>query len=189
MEKKKKYKNAFHEFLNSPENQKKYGFSVETVDGIQSIYYDGDPNVLLEAVYGRAEIVHDEDSTRIMKLSVENDHIYVHLPDSDEKFEVAIKVGEDVPKSPYIKLTTTDNNEVLCRLSMIDPMYYPDEESCRFILDISGLTALNHYMLNGHYSELIDEFNRIFPDDPLPLSQPIPNYRYLGSSAYKSRKD
>lgn len=176
------------EFLDSEENQKKYGFTTEVVDGIRNIYYDGDINVLYEAMYGPCiETRYPEmDSSRAISLSLFEGELYARLHKTEDEIPVKIKIGTEDSNMAYFAIES-EADMVLTQLCLTDPAYYPSEEACRYVIDMGGLSALNRYV-RDNFSSMIEEWNRLHPSHLLALDIPLPNYRFLASEAYSQQK-
>ncbi len=177
------------EFLDSEENQKKYGFTTDVVDGIRSIYYDGDIDVLNEAMYGPCIAINESlpNSNNTMRLSSFDDKLYAQLPNTNDEIPVFIKIGTEESKTPYFSIQT-ETGMVLTSLCLKDPSYYPNEESCKCLIDMKGFTVLNKYM-RDHFHLLIEQWNSIHPSNALDYDIPRPNYRFLASYSYSRDKD
>ncbi len=177
------------EFLDSEENQKKYGFTTDVVNGIRSIYYDGDIDVLNEAIYG-PRIATDEslpEYSRTMRLTSFDGKLYAQLPNTNDEIPVIIKIGTEESEKPYFSIQT-ETDMVLTSLCLKDPAYYPNEESCMYLINMRGFTVLNQYM-RDNFHLLIEQWNRIHPSNALDYDIPIPNYRFLASYTYFKDKD
>lgn len=184
---KKTWRSRIDDFLDSEENQKKYGFTTEIVDGFRCIYYDGDIEVLNEAMYGPSVNCYPEtDADRTMHLSMTDDCLYARVPGSDDEIRVKLKTGTEESEDAYFSIVTMDG-EALTQLCIKDPAYFPDEDACRYLLDMRSLTVLNEYVME-HFSEMIEEWSRLHPGHALHPDIPLPNYRFLGSYAYSQEK-
>ncbi len=172
------------EFLDSVENQKKYGFRTEIVDGIRHIYYDGDLDVLEEAMYGPVTktIEPSIDPERILRLSIIDERLLVVLPDKTEGVPVSIRVGTCNSSEPHFGLVT-DDGTVLVQFGLTQPLYYPEETAGDYLLDMNGMTVINQYVYNN-IDPMIDDWNRLNPNNQIGYLSQIPNYRYLGSVTY-----
>lgn len=177
------------EFLDSEENQKKYGFTTDVVDGIRSIYYDGDIDVLNEAMYGPRIAINESmsESSNTMRLSSFEGKLYALLPNTDDEIPVMVKVGTEESEIPYFSILT-ETGMVLTSLCLKDPAYYPNEESCKCLIDMKGITLLNQYM-RDNFHLLIEQWNIIHPSNALDYDIPRPNYRFLASYSYSKDKD
>lgn len=177
------------EFLDSEENQKKYGFTTDVVDGIRSIYYDGDIDVLNEAMYGPRIAINESmsESSNTMRLSSFEGKLYALLPNTDDEIPVMVKVGTEESEIPYFSILT-ETGMVLTSLCLKDPAYYPNEESCKCLIDMKGFTVLNQYM-RDNFHLLIEQWNSIHPSNALDYDIPRPNYRFLASYSYSKDKD
>lgn len=177
------------EFLDSEENQKKYGFTTDVVDGLRSIYYDGDIDVLNEAMYGPRIAINESmsESSNTMRLSSFEGKLYALLPNTDDEIPVMVKVGTEESEIPYFSILT-ETGMVLTSLCLKDPAYYPNEESCKCLIDMKGFTVLNQYM-RDNFHLLIEQWNSIHPSNALDYDIPRPNYRFLASYSYSKDKD
>lgn len=177
------------EFLDSEENQKKYGFTTDVVDGIRSIYYDGDIDVLNEAMYGPRIAINESmsESSNTMRLSSFEGKLYALLPNTDDEIPVMVKVGTEESEIPYFSILT-ETGMVLTSLCLKDPAYYPNEESCKCLIDMKGFTVLNQYM-RDNFHLLIEQWNSIHLSNALDYDIPRPNYRFLASYSYSKDKD
>lgn len=176
-------------FLESEENQKKYGFRTTIEDGIRCIYYDGDIEVLNEAMYGPIvnpdDDPEDEDIGRTMSLSYLNNELRATIPGESDSTPVTLRIGVDDRSELFLSMTTNDDR-VLTQLHFISPAYYPDEDACQYLLDLNGLSALNEYLCNN-WEDMIVEWNHLHPTQLINYAT-LPNYRYLGSVAYRNSK-
>lgn len=189
MKKEKRSRFSFiDEFLDSEENQKKYGFTTEIVDGIRNVYYDGDIDVLNEAMYGRCIEVKDPnlDSGKTIHLSFFDNKLYTRLPNTEDEIPVKIKIGTKDSEIAYFSIVA-EADMILTQLRLADPAYFPDEDSCRYVIDMRGLTALNMYV-RDNFQLMIEEWNRLHPSHALESDIPLPNYRFLASYAYSRQK-
>ena len=177
------------EFLDSEENQKKYGFTTDVVDGIRSIYYDGDIEVLNEAMYGSSvrDIDTNIDTERTMRLSESNSHLYARFPHKNEDIPVKIRIGIYDTSVPNFSIVLEKDDVTLTQLCLIEPAYFPDDSACRYLIDMKGLSVLNRYVRNN-YHHLIEEWNRLHPSYLLEYDLSLPNYRFLASTAYMQSK-
>lgn len=133
------------------------------------------------------QLMTDMESSKVMKMQLDNEKLSVLLPGTQDWRPASVIIENDNRPEPHFAIRTDCDGNVLCRFSLIDPLYDPDESQCQFILDLDGLTALNEYMYDN-FDRLVDEWNWTHPINPIPMDQPIPNYRFLGSYAYKIRK-
>lgn len=189
MKEEKKSKLSFiDEFLDAEANQKKYGFTTEVVNGIRNIYYDGDMDVLNEAMYGPMVEVNKPalDPSRTIRLSSFDDKLYVRLPNTEDEIPVKVKIGTDDSKSAYFAIVT-ETSLTLTQLYLTDPAYFPDERACQYVIDMRGLSALNKYV-RDNFSGLIQEWNRLHPAHQFDFDIPLPNYRFLASYTYLESK-
>lgn len=188
MKEEKKSKLSFIDnFLDSEENQKKYGFTTEVVNGIRSIYYDGDIDVLNEAIYGsRVEAAYpDIDSERLLHLREQDGCLYARIPHKNEDVPVKIRIGNEDSTVPNFAIVTEDI--MLTQLCLTDPVYFPEETDCLYILDLKGLSVLNKFVRNN-FTTMIEEWNHLHPAQTLGTDIPLPNYRFLASAAYAAAK-
>ncbi len=176
------------EFLDSEENQKKYGFTTDVVDGIRSIYYDGDIDVLNEAMYGPHIAINESlpESSNTMRLSSFDDKLYAQLPNTDDEIPVFIKIGTEESETPYFSIQT-ETGMVLTSLCLKDPEYYPNEDACKYLINMKGLTELNKFM-REKFHLLIARWNSLHPSNVLDYDIPLPNYRFLASYSYSKDK-
>lgn len=188
--KQKPFKSRADLFLESEENQKKYGFRTTIEDGIRCIYYDGDIEVLNEAMYGPIvntdDDQEDECSGKMMSLSYLNNELHAIIPGENDYTPVTLTIGVDDRSEFYLSITTIDGR-VLTQLHFITPSYYPKEDVCQYLLDIKGLSTLNEYLRNNR-EDMIEEWNHLHPTQLIDEYAPLPNYRYLGSIAYRNSK-
>ncbi len=177
------------DFLDSEENQKKYGFTTDVVDGVRSIYYDGDIDVLNEAMYGPRIAINESlpESSNTMRLSSFDDKLYAQLPNTNDEIPVFIKIGTEESKTPYFSIQT-ETGMVLTSLCLKDPAYYPNEESCKYLINMRGFSVLNRY-IRDNFHLLIEQWNSLHPSNTLDYDIPIPNYRFLASYSYSKDKD
>lgn len=176
------------EFLDSEENQKRYGFRTEVVNGIRNIYYDGDIDILNEAMYGPSV---EDDSTDnaseiAIRRSIEDDGLVARLPGRTIEIPVRLEVGKEDTSVAYFSIVT-DDGVVLTQLCLTDPKYYPEEENCRYTIDMRGLTILNSYV-RDNFQHLIKEWNELHPAHSVSKDNWLPNYRFLASYAYSEMK-
>lgn len=176
------------EFLDSEENQKKYGFTTEVVDGIRRIYCDGDIDALSDAMYGPSIEVKEApvDTSKTIRLSSSDNKLYATLPNTQEKIPITVKIGTKDSEIAYFSIVT-EAGVVLTQLSLPAPSYYPDEKTCQYLIDFRGLSVLNGYVRNN-FSIMIEEWNNMHPQHTLEKSIPMPNYRFLASYAYSELK-
>ncbi len=191
-EEKKSRLSFIDDFLDSEENQKKYGFTTEVVNGIRSIYYDGDINLLNEAMYGaQAMPAYPEiNSERALHLYEQDDKLYARIPhkdDKDEDIPVKIRIGTEDSEAPNFAIVSEKDDAKLTQLCLTDPAYFPTESDCLYILDLRGLSVLNRYVRNN-FIRMIEEWNNLHPTDKLATDIPLPNYRFLASAAYATAK-
>lgn len=125
MKEERKSRRAFIDaFLDSEENQRKYGFTTEVVDGIRNIYYDGDLDLLHDAMYGSSIEVIDAsiDSSKTINLSSLDDKLYARLPNTEEELPVTIKIGTEDSKIAYFSIVT-ETGKSLTQLCLEDTAY------------------------------------------------------------------
>lgn len=184
----KSMSNFRDEFLDSEENQKKYGFTTEVVDGIRRIYCDGDIDALSDAMYGPCVEVKEAsvDSSKTIRLSSTDNRLYATLPNTKDEIPVTVKIGSEDSEIAHFSIVT-EPGLTLTQLCLADPAYYPDEKSCRYLIDIRGLSALNEYVRNN-FATMIEEWNDMHPHHTLDKFLPLPNYRFLASYAYSESK-
>lgn len=176
------------EFLDSEENQKKYGFTTEVVDGIRRIYCNGDIDALNDAMYGPSIEVKETpiDASKTFRLSSLDNKLYATLPNTQDKIPITIKVGTEDSEIAHFSIVT-ETGLTLTQLCLADPAYYPDEKNCQYLIDMTGLSVLNEYVRNN-FSIMIEEWNNMHPQHTLEKSIPMPNYRFLASYAYSEFK-
>lgn len=176
------------EFLDSEENQKKYGFTTEVVDGIRRIYCDGDIDALNDAMYGPCIEVKEApiDASKTIRLSSSDNQLYATLPNTQDEIPVTVKTGNKDSEIAHFSIVT-EKGLTLTQLCLADPAYYPDEKYCQYLIDIRGLSVLNEYVRNN-ITTMIEEWNDMHPQHTLDESIPLPNYRFLASYAYSEFK-
>ncbi len=178
----------FRRFLLSEENQKKYGFTIKVDKGI-SIYGDCDINTLLDAAYGHPARSEKSviDSDRLIRVSIIDSGLYVQLPRQSEPVSAVVKIlTDDNSEEPNFAICMEQDESILSRLSLVNPAYYPDEDSCSYLMDRSSLTVINDYV-NDNHERLLKEWNKIHPNNSIETDLPIPNYRFLASDAHLNR--
>ena len=176
------------DFLDSVENQKKYGFTTEVVNGIRSIYYAGDIDVLNEAIYGSrlAAAYPDIDSEKLLHLREQDGCLYACIPHKKKDIPVKIRIGNEDSTVPNFAIVT-EEDVMLTQLCLTDPAYFPKESDCNYILELKGLSVLNKFVRNN-FTTMIEEWNHLHPAQTLETDIPLPNYRFLASAAYAESK-
>lgn len=176
------------EFLDSEENQKKYGFTTEVVDGIRRIYCGRDIDALSKAMYGPSIESKETSiaSNKTISLSSSVNQLYTRLPCREEDVHVNIKVGTEDSETAYFSIIT-EEGLILTQLCLTAPAYYPDEKSCRYLIDLRGLSVLNEYVRNN-FTRIVVEWNSAHPHHALGKNMLLPNYRFLASYAYSELK-
>lgn len=171
------------QFYSCEENQRKYGFKYsKDSNGIVSIFYDGDIDVLMGAAYAslgyeQVESPSQCDSSDSMpELLLEYSHATGIILKGPE-IEVAADV-DGVGDYPNFFLRLTENGrDVIIRFNMLVPEIYPGNESLRYHLPLSSLSAVNE-LVRYKCDELVEKWNGLRPDKPMKLEM-LPNYRAI----------
>lgn len=158
------------------------------MNDIRKIYYDGDIDILDEAMYGPSveDNPTDNASEIAIRRSIDDDGLVARLPGRAIEIPVKLEVGKEDTSVAYFSIVA-DNGVVLTQLCLTDPKYYPEEEDCRYTIDMRGLTILNNYV-RDNFQRLIKEWNELHPAHSVSKDIWLPNYRFLASYAYSEMK-
>lgn len=170
-------------FYSSEENQRKYGFKYsKDSNGIVSIFYDGDIDVLMDAAYAslgyeQVESPSQCDSSDSMpELLLEYSHATgIILKGPDVEVTVDVDGAGDYPN--FFFRFTENGREVTIRFNMLVPEIYPGNESLPYHLPSSSLSAVNE-LFRYKCDELVEKWNELRPDKPMKLKM-LPNYRAI----------
>lgn len=169
------------DFWASKENQKKYGFTYEKdASGINSIYYDGDINELLEIAYKAIgytiveEPLEANDSLPLLEIAID-EHGNLVMKNSGTEIEVDID-GEGTEPNFYIRFVYR-GEETIIRFNMGSPELYPNNEAYPYRFSLNSLSAINT-LFENRCEEFVVKWQSIHPDDDLNLNR-IPNYRAI----------
>lgn len=169
------------DFWSSKENQKKYGFTYEKdAFGINSIYYDGDINELLEVAYKASGYTTVEDTSKaddyrpILEIAIDENGNLV-MKNTRTEIEVDID-GEGKEPNFYIRFVYNEE-ETIIRFNMISPELYPNNEAYPYRFSLNSLSAINT-LFENRCEEFAARWKAFHPDDDFDLSR-IPNYRAI----------
>lgn len=123
----------------------------------------------------------ETESGRMMSLSEIDGKLFAHV-----YIPVEIRIDSDKQEAPNFAIVS-ENDEALSQFRLTEPAYFPEEEDCRYVVDMRGLSVLNRYVRNN-FHRMIEEWNHLHPDNVLEKDIPFPNYNFLASSAYAKSK-
>lgn len=167
------------EFYKSEENQKKYGFRYIVVDGIGSIYYDGDIDELTEIAYKSAGWIrvaekNVSDSQNVISFHCNEGGLIV--VDGSQAVVTAEVDGKGTEPNFLLRFKVNDS-DVVIRFCMEKPQLYPDNGSYSYSFDLKSLSIVNE-IFQANYFIFIDRWNTLRPDMATSYGQ-IPNYRAI----------
>lgn len=170
-------------FYSSEENQRKYGFKYyKDSNGIVSIFYDGDIDVLMNAAYASLGYEPVESHSQCDSSDSMPDLLLEYSQATGGILKVPgveVTVGVDgVGDYPNFFIRLTENGrEVIIRFNMLVPEIYPGNESLPYHLPLSSLSAVNE-LFRYKCDELVEKWNGLRPDTPMELKM-LPNYRAI----------